>query len=63
MTAIPILQMCGQEAQEREKEELHPNPMNSRLRFPDSFAVHGYQHKTTLLEELLGETDLSLLLR
>ena len=41
MTAIPILQMWGQEAQERGKAELHSSPMNSRLQFPDSFAVHG----------------------
>lgn len=36
--AIPILQMCGPE---RGKAELHPDPVNSRLQLPDSFAVHG----------------------
>lgn len=41
MTAVPILQMCGQEAQERGKAELRPDPVNSRLQLPDSFAVHG----------------------
>lgn len=41
MTAIPISHICGQEAQERGKAELHPDPVNSRLQLPDSFAVHG----------------------